>query len=93
MESKMYGMKSIKKSQAFDIGLDGVFKILFEKSLLQFMKNAPALDALSCFFKDNDSPYARFDPVGPLSQELSGIFLRQQTRAWVLRRSLADNQA
>jgi hypothetical protein len=75
MESKTYGMKSIKKSQAFDIGLDGVFKILFEKNLLQFMKNAPALDVLSSFFEDNDSPHARFDPSRAFSSGIVRNFL------------------
>jgi hypothetical protein len=70
MESKMYEMESIKKSQAFNIGPDSVFKILVDTNFLQVIKNAPALDVLSSFFEDNDSPHARFDANRALS---SGI--------------------
>jgi len=56
MESKMFGMDSVEKAQAFDVGENGVFKIIPNANFLQVVKIAPALDVLSCFFEDNDSP-------------------------------------
>jgi hypothetical protein len=70
MESKMYGVNPMKKAQAFDIGQDSFFKILSDKDLVQFIKCPPALDVLSSFFEDNDSPHAGFDASRALS---SGI--------------------
>lgn len=70
MESKMFGMDSMKKSQALDVGEDGVFKIISNANFLQVVKFAPALDVLSGLFEDNDAPHARFEASRALS---SGI--------------------
>jgi hypothetical protein len=70
MESKIFGMDSVEKSQALDVGEDGVFKIISNANFLQVVKFAPALDVLCGFFEDNEAPNARFDARRALS---SGI--------------------
>ena len=74
MESKMYGMDAMKKAQTFDIGQDSVFKILSDKNFLQVIKYPPALDVLSSFFEDNDSPHAGFDASRALSSGIDRNF-------------------
>jgi hypothetical protein len=70
MESKMFGMDSVEKSQALDVGKNGIFKIISNSNFLQVVKLAPLLDVLSRFFEDNNLPYDRFDASRALS---SGI--------------------
>ena len=70
MESKMFGVDSVEKSQAFYVGQDGVFKIISNSNFLQVVKLAPLLDVLSSFFEDKDFPLDRFDARRALS---SGI--------------------
>ena len=70
MESKMFGMDSMEKAQAFDVGEDGVFKIISNTNFFQVVEFASALDVLSGFFEDNNLPHARFDARRALS---SGI--------------------
>ena len=70
MESTMFGMDSVEKAQAFDVGENGVFKIISNSKFLQVLKLAPALDVLSRFFEDNNLPHAPFDANRALS---SGI--------------------
>ena len=66
----MFGVDSVEKSQAFYVGQDGVFKIIFNSNFLQVVKLAPLLDVLSSFFEDKDFPLDRFDASRALS---SGI--------------------
>ena len=70
MESKMFGMDSIKKAQTFDIGENGVFKIGSDAHFMLVVKFTPTLDILSGFLEDNDSPHAYFEASRALS---SGI--------------------
>jgi hypothetical protein len=70
MESKMFGMDSVEKSQALDVGNNGICKIISNSIFLQVVKLAPLLDVLSRFFEDNNLPYDRFDASRALS---SGI--------------------
>jgi len=56
MESKMFGMDSVEKSQALDAGKNGIFKIISDADFLPVVEFAPALDVVSRSFKDNDSP-------------------------------------
>ena len=48
MKSKMFGMDSMEKAQAFDVGKNGIFKIISDANFLQVVKFAPSLDVLSC---------------------------------------------
>ena len=66
----MFAMDSMKKTQTFDVGQDGVFKIISNANLLQVVKFAPTLDVLGGFLEDIDSPHAYFEASRPLS---SGI--------------------
>lgn len=70
MESKMYGVNSMKKSQTFDVGEDCIFKIGSDAYFLLVVKFTPTLDILSGFLEDNDSPHAYFEASRALS---SGI--------------------
>ncbi|MFM8765686.1 MAG: hypothetical protein ACKOEZ_12745, partial [Spartobacteria bacterium] len=73
MESKMFGMDSVEKAQAFNVGENGVFKIIPNANFLQVVKFAPALDVLSGFFKDNDFPHSCFED----NRDLSSVRLRK----------------